>query len=298
MNLLLTCCTTPDFTRNHFALWNNFCIAEWMPGDELVPYLLFSPTSEFACIDAIVFLEPNEGVGYREWPDGRLTPFPEMMPWEAHYGNAVIAQRIRCLPETCAMRDGRKWKRIPQIVLTKHGRRYEAYDGLDIEFVIDVTEMMLFSGYASPVTWDKIEKIVNQYHREATADYERVGFVVTVDHGLYRVKRAYHKRSERESEFYYGGKDKRRFHGFVTIGRDDCIRDPLNLRAVEKALGYVPQFSERAVLIGRTPQTDDKGLWDKRKAEQPSVRIITYDEVLQEQRDRRARRRPRVSFFQ
>lgn len=263
--------------------------------------------------------------------------------------------------------------------------------------------MMLLRGYASPVTWDRIEKIVNQYHREASADYERVGFLVIADHGLYRVKRAYRKKDEKESEFYYGGKDKRRFHGFVTIGRDqegvdyeallfehllndpktgerevhnfleehpdllgeammgtpishrphfttnrqildfaiapilprdsgewvkllelkgpeasvlgnrrrlhralapaviqalaqvndynESIHDPLNRRAVEKALGYIPEFSERAVLIGRTPPAGDAELWDKRRAEQPSVRIITYDEVLQEQRDRRAKRR-------
>lgn len=404
MNLLLTCSTTPEFSREAFALWNNFSIAEWMQGSELVPYLLFSPASEHASIDAIVFVEPNSSVGFAEGPDGRPAPFPFVLPDVAHYKNAMIADKIRNLPETCAMRDGRKWKRIPQIVLTKHGRRFEAYDGLDVGFVIDVTEMMLFSGYASPITWQKIEKIVNQYHQESAAEYERVGFLVTIDHGLYRVKRAYRKKNQHESEFYYGGKDKRRFHHFVTIGRDqegvdyegllfeqllndpktgerelhhffeehpdllaeammgtpishrphfttnsqtpdfviapilprdfgqwvkllelkgpdarvldgrqrlhralapavhhaiaqvrdydESVRDPLNLSAVEKALGFIPEFSERAVLIGRTPAADDSELWDKRKAEQPAVRIITYDEVLQTQRERRAKRRP------
>jgi hypothetical protein len=124
VNLLLTCCTTPDFSHAALDLWNNFCIADWMLGNEIIRYLLFSPASEFASIDAIVFLEPNQSVGFGEWPDGRLTPFPTIMPWEAHYGNALIAEKVRGLPETCAMRDGRKWKRVPQIVLTKHGRRY------------------------------------------------------------------------------------------------------------------------------------------------------------------------------
>jgi hypothetical protein len=54
--------------------------------------------------------------------------------------NAEIAQRIRDLPETCAMRDGRKWKRIPLIALTDRGRREEAFDGLDVDFAPDVTE--------------------------------------------------------------------------------------------------------------------------------------------------------------
>lgn len=71
---------------------------------------------------------------------------------------------------------------------------------------------------------------------------------------------------------------------------EESLRDPLNLGAIEKALGYVPRFSERAVLIGRTPAPEDVKLWEKRKAEQPLVRIITYDELLQENRDRLARR--------
>jgi hypothetical protein len=407
VNLLLTCSTVPELSEDGLALWNSFCLAEWMPGSELIRYIMFSPSSEFASIDAIVFLEPNMSVGFAEGPDGRLVPFPLITTWEAHWRNAEIAERIRDLPETCAMRDGRKWKRIPQIVLTRHGHRHEAYDGLDVEFVTDVTEWMLFQGYRSPVTWNKIEKIVNGYHRRAMAEYERVGFLVTVDHGLYRVKRAFRKRNSNESEFYFGGKDRRRFHGFITVGREldgadyqaylfeqllndpkagerefhhffeshpdllaeammgvpvshqpyfvsnrqmpdfavspilprdssewvkllelkgpeanvlaskrylhrglafeltqalaqvndyeEGLRDPLNLKNVEKALGYVPAFAQRAVLIGRTPPNEDADLWKKRKAEQLAVRIITYDEVLQENRDRLARRKGRLS---
>lgn len=401
MNLLLTCSTTPEFSREALELWNKFCIADWMPGEEIVRYLMFAPASEFAAIDAIVFLEPNMSMGFAEGPDGRLVPL--MTPWEGHYLNAMISERIRNLPETCAMRDGRKWKRIPQIVLTKDGHRHQAYDGLDVEFVIDLSEHMLFHGYSSRITWDKIEQIVNQYHLRAVSEYERVGFLVTVDHGLYRVKRAFRKKSSSESEFYFGGKDKRRFNGYVTIGRErdgadyeawlfeqvlndpkagerelhhffeehpdflaeammgipishqpyfvtnkqmpdfavspvlprdsgewvsllelkgpeasvlaskrylhrglapavtqalaqvndyeESLRDPLNLGAVEKALGYIPSSSQRAVLIGRTPPPEDANLWEKRKAEQPSVRIITYDELLQEHRERLALRR-------
>ena len=397
--------TTPEFSRDALDLWNKFCIAEWMPGREIVRYLLFAPASEFASIDAIVFLEPNKSVGFAEGPDGRLLPFPEITPWEAHYYNAAISQQIRNLPETCAMRGGRKWKKIPQIVLTTHGLRHEAYDGLGVQFVMDVTELMLFQGFCSPVTWSKIEEIVNQYHLCAMGEYERVGFLVTVDRGLYRVRRAFRKRNSKESEFYFGGKDRRRFHGFVTIGRErdgadyeawlfeqllndpkagerelhhfleehpnllaeammgvpishqpyftgnkqtpdfsispvlprgsndsvkllelkgpeasvlvskrylhrglapaltqalaqvsdyaESLRDPLNLKAIEEALGYFPKSSQRAVLIGRTPPPGDANLWEKRKAEQPSVRIITYDEVLQEHRERLARRRGR-----
>jgi hypothetical protein len=403
VNLLLTCSTIPDFSSEALELWNKFCIAEWMPGTKLIPYLTFDPLSEFASIDAIVFLEPNMEVGYLQLPDGRVVMSPVVSPWEAQCFNAIISERIRNLPEACAMRDGRKWKRIPQIVLTRYGHRHPAYDGLDVEFVLDVTEEMLFGGYGSPVTWDKIEKIVNRYHERAMADYKRVGFIVTSERGLYRVRRAFRKKDSNESEFYFGGKDKRRFRGFVTIGREmdganyeaclleqllndpkageqelhrffeehpnfvaeammgiplshqphfstnrqtpdftvsrilprdptdalkllelkgpeasvlasrrylhrglapaviqalaqvsdyaENLSDPLNVMAVTKVLGYVPECSRKAVLIGRSPHPTDASLWEKRKAEQPSVQLITYDEILQGHRDRLALRK-------
>ena len=403
MNLLLTCSTVPEFDKEAFKLWNRFCISTWMPGRELVPYLKFAPASSSACIDAIVFLVPNKSTGLLYEPDGRVIDSTWISPWEAPWLNADIVQRIRNLPENCAMRDGRKWKRIPLIILTERGRREEAYDGLDVEFVADVTELILHSGYESPVTWRQIEKVVNRYHQKALKEYERVGFLVTGDRGLFRVKRAFHKKDSSETDFYFGGKDRRRFRGYVTIGRDsegveyeallfeqllndpktgerevhsfleqhpdllaeammgvpishylqfpsnqqtpdfvissvlprdsgDWVRllelkgpeanilanhrylhrglapavtqalaqvndyneslyDPLNLKAVEKALGFFPEFSERAVLIGRSPRAQDAELWEKRKAEWPSVRIVTYDELLQDHQARHSWRK-------
>lgn len=393
MNLLLTCSTIPEFDAASLELWKKFCVVEWIPGIELVSYLKFAPKAEYALIDAIVFLEPNMAIGFAERPDGTTSLIPEISPWDAHALNAGIAEQIRRLPESCAMRDGRKWKRIPQIVLTKHGPMYRhLYMDLDVEFVRDVTEEMLYFGYASPSTWNKIEAIINRYHLSAMSEYERVGFLVTIDRGLYRVKRAFRKKNANESEFYYGGKDKRTFRGFVTFGRDpdgasyqaqlfemllndpsageqefhrffeehpiflaeafmgvpishrprftsnnqvpdfsiapalprdtseslkllelkgpeasvlgnrrylhrglaqdviqalaqvrdysEYIREPLNFKSIEQTLGYVPTTSQQAVLIGRTPPVADAELWEKRKAEQPSVRIVTYDELL------------------
>lgn len=403
MNLLLTCSTIPEFSNDALDLWNKFCIAEWMPGREIGSYLRFAPTSAAACIDAIVFLQPNRSVGFGYSESGRVRNLPEIHPWEAHYLNAEIALKIRDLPETCAMRDGRKWKRIPQVVLTDRGFREQAYDGLDVEFVMDVTDLMLHADYASPITWGRIERVVNEYHKKTLDEYQRVGFMITADHGRYRVKRAFHKKGSGESEYYYGGKDKRRFRGYVTIGREsegvdyeallfeqllndpktgereihnfleqhphflaeammgvpishqpyfpsnkqtpdfaiapilpreegnwvklvelkgpdakvlensrflhralaqavthalaqvndynDHIYDPLNLKSVAEALGYIPETSERAVLIGRAPSAQDAELWDKRRAEQLSVSIVTYDELLREQHVRHAWRK-------
>jgi hypothetical protein len=85
--------------------------------------------------------------------------------------------------------------------LTDRGFREQAYDGLDVEFVIDVTEWMLHDGYASPVTWSQIERAVNRYHQKAMKEYVRVGFLVIADHGRYRIKRASHKKSSMKASF-------------------------------------------------------------------------------------------------
>jgi hypothetical protein len=397
VNLLLTSSSVPEFDEAALNLWNKFCIAELMPGNEVVPYLMFAPAAAAASIDAIVFLQPNSDIDL-EYALGMPRPSTMVDPWE-------ISQKIRDLPENCAMRDGRKWKRIPQIVLTDHGQRVAAFDGLDVEFVVDVTERMLHGGYATPFTWQRIEKIINQYHEKSMSEYERVGLLIISDHGRYRVRRAYLKKNANESEYYYGGKDKRRFRGFVTIGRDsegvayeaqlfeallndretgehevhrfleqhphflaesmmgvpishklsfpskkqipdfaispilprdannwvkllelkgpeasilqsgrkryrglaskvieamaqvsdytESLHEPLNLKSVEKALGYIPETSEKAVLIGRAPTGSDAQLWDKRREEQSFVKIVTYDELLQEQRARHSWRKIR-----
>ncbi len=186
-----------------------------MPGPELVPHLQFAPASASASIDAIVFLRTEPGMGFPFSHLGR-----EMTPWEADFSNADIARRIRELPESCAMRDGRKWKRIPIIVLTSAGRYNRAFDGVDVDFVVDSTDSILYSGSSSTLTWRRVEEAVNRYQRKILGEYKRVGFLVTDDHGRYRIKRAYRKKNQQESEYYLSGKDKRRFRGFVTIGRE------------------------------------------------------------------------------
>lgn len=388
----------PEFSSEVLELWNKVFIAEFMPGPELVPYVQFAPASSSASIDAIVFLRPEPAMGFSFLRHAR-----EIAPWQAAWVNADIAQSVRNLPESCAMRDGRKWKRIPIIVLTDRGYRGPAYAGVDVDFVVDDTELILHHGLASTLTWRQLEKAINRYQRTILREYERVGFMVTDDHGLYRIKKAYRKKSPRESEFYFGGKDKRRFRGYVTVGRDsegigyeallfeellndpktgerevhnflerhpdllaeammgvpishqpyfpsnkqnpdfvisrilprdsgekikllelkgpearildssrhlhralshdviralaqvndynEAIRDPLNLTSIEKALGFVPERSERAVLIGRNPSPQDVELWEKRKAEQPLVTIVTYDELLEEHHVRHEWRR-------
>ena len=60
---------------------------------------------------------------------------------------------------------------------------------------------------------------------------------------------------------------------------DRYLRSPANLIAVERALGYVPDASKLAVLIGRAPKEAEKEMWERRRSEL-NVEVVTYDEIL------------------
>jgi hypothetical protein len=197
----LTSSTIPEFSSEVLELWNKFFIAEFMPGPELVPHVQFAPAASAASVDAIVFLRPEPDMGFSFGRHAR-----EIYPWQAAWLNADVAQSIRDLPESCAMRDGRKWKRIPIIVLTDRGYREPAYADVDVDFVVDDTGLILHHGLVSTLTWRQLEEAVNRYQRTILREYERVGFMVSDDHGLHRIKKAYRKKSPRESEFYFSGK--------------------------------------------------------------------------------------------
>jgi hypothetical protein len=58
------------------------------------------------------------------------------------------------------------------------------------------------------------------------------------------------------------------------------LRQPDNMEAVLKGLGYIPDDSKLAVLIGRTPKSDeDQEVWAQRQSEL-NVKVVTYDEIL------------------
>ena len=64
---------------------------------------------------------------------------------------------------------------------------------------------------------------------------------------------------------------------------DRCLRNPVNLKAIQRAFGYVPHGSKLAVLIGRTPPNEaDREAMGRRRSEL-NVEVITYDEILQTQ---------------
>lgn len=62
-----------------------------------------------------------------------------------------------------------------------------------------------------------------------------------------------------------------------------AMRNPANFESVGKSLGFLPQSSRLAVLIGRSPKSRaDVSTFDIRKRE-VDVEIVTYDEILESQ---------------
>ena len=64
---------------------------------------------------------------------------------------------------------------------------------------------------------------------------------------------------------------------------DRYLRDPVNITAVLQGLGYLPDDSKLAVLIGRAPKSDaEREVWAQRQ-DKLDVKIVTYDEILAKQ---------------
>ncbi|MGC2467408.1 MAG: Shedu anti-phage system protein SduA domain-containing protein [Candidatus Acidiferrum sp.] len=61
------------------------------------------------------------------------------------------------------------------------------------------------------------------------------------------------------------------------------LGDPANITPIVKGLGYLPDESKLAVLIGREPKSDaEQEAWAQRQSEL-DVRVVTYDEILAKQ---------------
>lgn len=64
---------------------------------------------------------------------------------------------------------------------------------------------------------------------------------------------------------------------------DRYLRDPANITAVLQGLGYLPDASKLAVLIGRAPKSyAECEVWAQRQ-DKLDVKIVTYDEILAKQ---------------
>ena len=77
----------------------------------------------------------------------------------------------------------------------------------------------------------------------------------------------------------------RKVHGAIDQVRDyeTAMRNPANFAAIKKTLGFLPESSRLAVLIGRNPDDAAGRQVLQRRKGQVDVQIITYDEIFETQ---------------
>ncbi len=213
VNLLYT--TVPGYqtsrTQSNILEWRRqHHLVEYLPFQRVANYLRFETSSGLALIDAIVC--SADAVGSSVGKD-----FKPIFNYPLDHG-LVLSWRISDLPESCAMRDGRKWKAIPLIIF------YSPVDHEMAEYARRETHAHLIpAGYARhPVIMAMVIKgIVDQFHQKVLNDYQYCGILVLFQNGRAQIKPALkRKRSLVESEFYYSSADRRQLQGWVTFSRE------------------------------------------------------------------------------
>jgi hypothetical protein len=187
-------------------------LVEFMSPWDLLGYVRFHPSSRHALIDVIVC--SADAVRSYFSLDGKWEP---RYPFE----EAVwLSQWVRELPESCAMRDGKKWRSIPFIIFRSVPDYEKALAVADrisacIEFVPPYW-------FAQPqLTLQRIEQIVERFHQRVLSDYRHCGIMVRIEGGRAQIGPALRKKDpDHESEFYYPSADKRAHRGWVTYMRD------------------------------------------------------------------------------
>lgn len=188
--------------------------------ERLASYLRFEISSSLALIDAIVCsadaVPISIGANFKPVLNYPLD-HAMMLSWD-----------IRDLPESCAMRDGRKWKSVPLILF------YSPFEHEIAEYARRETHAHLippiFARHALTMEV-AIAGIVDQFHKKVLNDYQYCGILVHFEDGRAQIKPALKRRRYRaESELYYSSADRRKPEGWVTFSREkEGIRNDVAL---------------------------------------------------------------------
>ena len=214
MNLLYTC------VGNFETFETQECVSEWraryhlvenMPFDRVTAYLRLDQSSRLALVDAIVCMA-----------DANTDSF--------YGGNLLekalaLASDVRSLPESCAMRDGRKWKSIPFVIFSN------SFGSRIVEFMRYQKNADVYPTTTPSAAIAAIQAIVDKYHDQVLADYRSLGILIRLQRGRVQIGPAMQRRDNHvESEFYYSRGDRRKNSGWVTIRRDnDGLRQDVEL---------------------------------------------------------------------
>ncbi|MDP9039358.1 MAG: DUF4263 domain-containing protein [Acidobacteriota bacterium] len=176
-------------------------IVETMPIERLMGYLKFDAVSQRAAVDALLCKADTD-------PDGVATyTLPRALK---------LAADFRQLPESCAMRDGRKWKSIPFIVISEQPYFFGYPDEIRR---LNVT-LIHSTPYPQQIL-SKVKETVDDYLKRILEDYRQLGIMFTFEKGRARIGPALKKKApEMESAYYYAPADRRNNRGWVAVMRD------------------------------------------------------------------------------
>jgi hypothetical protein len=228
MNILFT--TTghfedPDHKLLIKTLRDQKHIVETMPMERLAGYLRFDTVSRHAAVDAILCKADTD-------PEGIATyTLPRALK---------VAADFRQLPESCAMRDGRKWKSIPFIVISEQ----PYYFGYPDEIRRLNVTLIHPTPYPQQIL-STVKDTVDDYLKRILEDYRQLGIMFTFEKGRARIAPALKKKDpEAESVYYYAPADRRNNRGWVTVMRDneaiaadvEIFRRLLDMKASEREM--------------------------------------------------------------
>jgi hypothetical protein len=158
-----------------------------------------------------------------------------------------IIRALRNLPARSAMADGRRWSALPIIVLghidLDPRDLTDEVSGLGVTIV----PRNLGAGQKSgrEAFRDTVLDLVGEYRQRLLAEYEELGFLVTQDHGRFRLAPALARRKrDAETPLYSSMADRRDPHRWFTVGRD--------------AIGVAYEVELFEALISRRSVTEDE----------------------------------------
>jgi hypothetical protein len=133
---------------------------------------------------------------------------------EATLRAIAAARAVRALPPAAAMSDGRRWSGLPILVIANDMASFER-----LEAAAAAAGASLFSD-SSEVIFGYLDDLVSTYRRELLADFDDHGFLVSYQHGRYRVGPAMVPRAGLETRLYCGTADRRPNDRWYTVDRE------------------------------------------------------------------------------
>lgn len=219
MNLLFT--AVGDF----LTLESQACLLEWrsryhiveqMSMERVAAYMRIEPASSLALVDAIVCMADSNMIAFDlDYP---TLDFPLQKA-------LALASDVCGLPESCTMRDGRKWRSIPFLIFCSNLNAYAE------QSIRAQAHAHVHMSNDPSVTLDIIQRIVDEYHDRVLEDYLNLGILVRFKNGRAQIGPALKRKDLRaESEHYYAIGDRRNNKEWVTVVRDrDGLRNDVEL---------------------------------------------------------------------